>query len=113
MKRPPIKRAVSDTSCTMAVGLVCLPHQSICGAMTNQLYTISLESRNKTALVSPMRCESVSFPWKRPIKNAKETHKKVAAQIGSYRALPGSRIGTMWKRAPLVQHTVIPCWKGR
>ena len=36
--------------------------------MTNQLYTISLKSRNKTALVSPMRCKFVFLQVGSPSK---------------------------------------------
>ena len=64
MKNPDRNQGFSDTRCTMAIGRVCLNHQSICGAMTNQLYTISIKSRKpigKTyALVSPKRCKSVN-----------------------------------------------------
>ena len=44
-------------------------------AMTSPLYTKSITGRKLinfiNALVSPKHCESVSFPWKQPFKNAK------------------------------------------
>jgi len=49
--------------------------KQITAAETNQVYTISIKSRKPinfiNALVSPKHCESVSFPWKQPFKNAK------------------------------------------
>ena len=42
-------------------------------AETNQLYTISLKSRNKTALVSPMRCEYGLGLW----QNIRKVDQKV------------------------------------
>lgn len=81
MKNPPLLRDVSDTIRVRGRSVVMfntverksnplyLPRQAVT-AQINQLYTISPESHKNLALVSPMRCEYVSFTWKLPIIKA-------------------------------------------
>ena len=70
------KQRLSNNRLTQKVEAVKLcPSKQSRPAMTSPLYTKSITGRKLidfiNPLVSPKHCESVSFPWKQPFKNAK------------------------------------------
>ena len=78
-----------------------LPLRYVVGAIYNMSTSLA-QNPIHVASASPMRCKSV------PVIRGSTSRKriKVAVRIGQHRELTDSQIGTCWKRAPLVQHTV-------
>ena len=60
------------------------------------------QNPSNVATASLKRCELCLDLW----QTFKKAHQKLLHKIGQHRVLSGSQIGTYWKRAPLVQHTV-------